>query len=74
MTVMTAFETGYAAADLRQHASRPAIGGQSALCGAGRISQPLIGRFGTALTDPCPTCLALLEAPAMLQQCAGEPG
>ena len=63
---MTAFETGYAAADLRQHASRRAIGGPSALCGAGRISQPIAGRFGTSLTDPCPACLALVEAPTSI--------
>jgi len=60
MSVITAFETGYASGDLRQHASRPAIGGPSALCGAGRIHQPVAGRFGTTLTDPCPSCLAMV--------------
>lgn len=60
---MTAFETGYAAGDLRQHASRRAIGGPSALCGAGLITRPVAGRFGTSLIDPCPACLALVEAP-----------
>jgi len=60
MTVMTAFEPGYATNDLRQHASRPAIGGPSALCGAGRITQPIVGRFGTTTPDPCPVCLELL--------------
>jgi hypothetical protein len=62
---MTAFEAGYSDADLRQHAARPAIGGTSALCGAGRIVQAVAGRFGTTLPDACPDCIqVLLPAPS----------
>jgi hypothetical protein len=57
VAVMTAFEAGYADADLRQHAARRAIGGSSALCGAGRIIVPVAGRFGTTLDDACPACI-----------------
>ncbi len=59
---MSAFESGYAAADPRVHASRPTVSGRQAVCGAGRIVAPSAGRFDPAERDACPACGAALTA------------
>jgi hypothetical protein len=52
----TQHETGLVDGDTAIHAVQKKITGNQALCGAGRISQPLAGRFDSDDEGACPAC------------------
>jgi len=52
----TQHETGLVDGDSAVHAVLKKIAGNQALCGAGRISQPLAGRFDSDAAGACAAC------------------
>lgn len=52
----TQHETGLVAGDQTVHAVKKSINGNAAWCGAGRISQPLAGRFDSDEPQSCAAC------------------
>ena len=52
----TQHETGHVDGDSAVHAVLKKIAGNQALCGAGRITRPLAGRFDSDDSAACPAC------------------
>jgi hypothetical protein len=53
-------EAGLVADNPHVHAAQRSIVGHRALCGAGRITQMLAGRFDTADRMACPLCVDVM--------------
>lgn len=53
----TQHEAGLVADDQTVHAARKGISGSVAVCGAGRITEIVPGRFNTDEPDACPNCV-----------------
>ena len=58
----TQHESGLVDGDTAVHAVLKKISGNQALCGAGRISQPLAGRFDTDADGVCAACCDQVSA------------
>lgn len=54
----THHEAGLVAGDEFVHASKKHISGSTALCGAGRVTVPVAGRFDPDVPNACPACSA----------------
>lgn len=57
----TQHEAGFVAADELLHAAQKKISGSVALCGAGRITQPVTGRFDSDDDRACPVCRSVVS-------------
>jgi hypothetical protein len=58
----TQHETGLVDGDSAVHAVQNKINGNQALCGAGRISRPMAGRFDPDDEGACPACCEQVTA------------
>jgi len=58
----TQHETGLVEGDSAVHAVQKKISGNQALCGAGRITQPLAGRFDSDDLGACGACCEQVAA------------
>jgi hypothetical protein len=58
----TQHETGLVGDDIAVHAVKKGINGNVALCGAGRISRPVAGRFDSDETQSCAACCQQVAA------------
>jgi len=58
----TKHETGLVDGDSTVHAVQKKINGNQALCGAGRISQPVAGRFDSDNVGACAACCEQVTA------------
>lgn len=58
----TKHESGLVYGDSAVHAVQKKISGNQALCGAGRISQPMAGRFDSDFDGACVACCEQVTA------------